>query len=85
MAKGVKEDKVICCKCDVSSRTDVLSLVDAAESSLGPVDILVNCAGVMFFTLMKNCNMDEWDRTIDVNIKGVTNGFGAVLPKFLER
>jgi NADP-dependent 3-hydroxy acid dehydrogenase YdfG len=39
----------------------------------------------MYFTLMKNCNMDEWDRTIDTNIKGVTNGFGAVLPLFLSR
>mmetsp|Transcript_14869 Transcript_14869/g.30588 ORF Transcript_14869/g.30588 Transcript_14869/m.30588 type:complete len:259 (+) Transcript_14869:77-853(+) len=85
IAKGVSESKIICHKTDVASRESVASLVAAAESQLGPVDILVNCAGVMYFTMMKNCNMDEWERTIDVNVKGVTNGFGAVLPSFVER
>ncbi|GMI20794.1 hypothetical protein TrRE_jg9950 [Triparma retinervis] len=85
VAKGVSPDKIICCKTDVAVRQSVIDLITSAESSLGPVDILVNCAGVMYFTLMKNCNMDEWDRTIDTNIKGVTNGFGAVLPGFLQR
>ncbi|GMI30380.1 hypothetical protein TrCOL_g10468 [Triparma columacea] len=85
VAKGVSSSKIICCKTDVAVRQSVLDLVSLTESSLGPIDILVNCAGVMYFTLMKNCNMDEWDRTIDTNIKGVTNGFGAVLPLFLSR
>jgi NADP-dependent 3-hydroxy acid dehydrogenase YdfG len=77
--------KVVCVATDVSVRSQVQGLVDTAESELGPVTIMVNCAGVMYFTLMKNCVMDEWDKTIDINIKGVTNGFGSILPKFLER
>eukprot|EP00656_Telonema_subtile_P013784 TRINITY_DN17003_c0_g1_i2.p1 TRINITY_DN17003_c0_g1~~TRINITY_DN17003_c0_g1_i2.p1 ORF type:complete len:260 (-),score=94.48 TRINITY_DN17003_c0_g1_i2:288-1067(-) len=70
---------------DVSKRADVLQLVSQTESELGPVDIMVNNAGVMFFTCMKNCNMDQWEQTIDVNCKGVVNGIGACLPGMLER
>ena len=39
----------------------------------------------MYFTLMKNCNEDQWEQTIDVNCKGCVNGIGAALPGFLER
>ena len=39
------------------------------ESQLGPVDILVNAAGIMFYTLMKNVHEDEWERQVDVNCK----------------
>ena len=46
---------------------------------------MINCAGVMYFTLMKNCNLTEWAQTINVNCLGVTNGFAACLPHFLER
>ena len=84
VAAGVPPENLLCVPTDVSVRSSVQSLVSAAEDSLGPVDVMVNCAGVMYFTLMKNANMDEWDSTIDVNIKGVTNGFGCIIPKFLE-
>ena len=47
----------------------VQELVQQTEMALGPVDILVNCAGVMYYTLMKNIHQDEWDRTIDINCK----------------
>ena len=47
---------------DVTSRDSVKELVAAAESELGPVDVLVNNAGVMYFTLMKNAEQDDWDR-----------------------
>lgn len=42
-------------------------------------------AGVMPFELLKNVNQDSWDRTIDINCKGVLNGIASVLPKMLER
>lgn len=42
-------------------------------------------AGLMKFTLMKNVREDEWEQQIDVNIKGVMNGIGAVLPGMLDR
>ena len=44
-------------------------MVQQTEMALGPVDILVNSAGVMYYTLMKNIHQDEWDKTIDVNCK----------------
>ena len=70
---------------DVTKRDDVKRLVATAEEALGPVDIMVNNAGCMYFTMMRNVHEDEWERTVDVNIKGVLNGVGAVLPGMLER
>ena len=70
---------------DVTNRDQVDSLVARAEEELGAVEILVNCAGVMYYTLMKNGREQEWEQTIDVNCKGVLNCVGAVLPGMLER
>ena len=70
---------------DVTDRAQVRDLISLAEDDLGPVDALVNCAGVMFYTLMKNGREDEWARTVEVNCKGALNCVGAVLPGMLER
>jgi NADP-dependent 3-hydroxy acid dehydrogenase YdfG len=70
---------------DVTDREQVRSLVARAEEELGPVEILVNCAGVMYYTLMENRREEEWERTVEVNCKGALNCVGAVLPGMLER
>ncbi len=70
---------------DVTDRGRVRSLVARAEEELGPVDILVNCAGVMYYTLIKNLREEEWERTVEVNCKGALNCVAAVLPGMLER
>ncbi len=70
---------------DVTDREQVKSLVTRAQEELGPVEILVNCAGVMYYTLMKNLREEEWVRTVEVNCKGALNCVGAVLPGMLER
>jgi NADP-dependent 3-hydroxy acid dehydrogenase YdfG len=70
---------------DVTDRRQVKSLVARTEEDLGPVDILVNCAGLMYFTLMKNRHEDDWERTVDVNCKGALNCIGAVLQGMLDR
>lgn len=70
---------------DVTDRGAVGELMERAEEELGPVDVLVNCAGVMYFTLMKNLREDEWDRTVDVLCKGALNCVGAVLGGMLDR
>ena len=44
-------------------------MVKKTESELGPVDIVVNNAGVFYYTLMKNVHEDEWEQMIDVNCK----------------
>jgi NADP-dependent 3-hydroxy acid dehydrogenase YdfG len=70
---------------DVTDREQVGSLVARAEEVLGPVQVLVNCAGVMYYSLMKNLREEEWERTVEVNCKGALNCVGAVLPGMLER
>jgi NADP-dependent 3-hydroxy acid dehydrogenase YdfG len=70
---------------DVTECGQVRSLVARAEEELGPVEILVNCAGVMYYTLMKNIREEEWERTVEVNCKGALNCVGAVLSGMLER
>lgn len=70
---------------DVSDREQLKNLVALAEDELGPVDILVNCAGVMYYTLMKNLREDEWEQTVDVLCKGMLNCVGAVLGGMLDR
>jgi NADP-dependent 3-hydroxy acid dehydrogenase YdfG len=70
---------------DVTDREQVRSLVARAEDELGPVEILINCAGVMYYSLMKNQRAEEWERTVEVNCKGALNCVGAVLSGMLER
>ena len=79
------EVKSLVAATDVTDRGQVQSLVARAEEELGPVEILVNCAGVMFYTLMKNLYEDDWERTVEVNCKGALNCVGAVLPGMLAR
>ena len=72
--------------CDVVKRDEVNELVRFAEKQYEkPVDVLINNAGVMPLSFLKNLHQDEWDRMIDVNIKGVLNGIAAVLPSMRER
>ena len=49
----------------------MLEVVHQTQEMFGPLDVLVCCAGVMYFTLMKNLHVDEWERTVDVNCKVV--------------
>jgi NADP-dependent 3-hydroxy acid dehydrogenase YdfG len=70
---------------DITDRPQVKSLVARTEEELGPVDILVNCAGVMYYTLMRNSHEDDWERTVDVLCKGMLNCVGAVLKGMLTR
>jgi NADP-dependent 3-hydroxy acid dehydrogenase YdfG len=52
---------------------------------LGPVDILISCAGVMYFALMANAQTDEWDRTVDVNCKGLLHCLSSTAPSMNSR
>ena len=69
---------------DVTSREDVEALASYALEKYGQIDVLFNNAGIMPFSYMKNNRVEEWDRMIDVNIKGVLHGVGAVLPQCLR-
>ncbi|KAF2716559.1 linear gramicidin synthetase subunit C [Polychaeton citri CBS 116435] len=81
----IREGKVITRQTDVTDRSQVEALVRDAEAELGPVDILVSCAGVMYFTLMANAKTEEWDRTVDVNCKGLLHCLSSTVPGMLSR
>ena len=67
-------------KLDVTRRDDSVAFVEAALAEYGRVDVIVNNAGVMPLSPMASLKVDEWDRMVDVNIKGVLYGIAAVLP-----
>ncbi|KAI1118395.1 enterobactin synthetase component F [Nemania sp. NC0429] len=77
--------KVLVHQTDVTSKSQVESLVSETERRLGPVDILVSCAGVMYYTMMANAQTDEWERTVDVNCKGLLHCLASVVPGMLAR
>ena len=66
---------------DVIRREDLVKAANLALAEFGSIDILINNAGIMPLSFMKNLHQDEWDQMIDVNIKGVLNGIAAVLPQ----
>lgn len=70
---------------DVSSREEMLALGQFAIDQYGQVDVMINNAGLMPLSTMGEMKIDEWDKMIDVNIKGVTYGIAAVLPHMRER
>jgi NADP-dependent 3-hydroxy acid dehydrogenase YdfG len=69
--------KALAVTTDVSHREQVKALVDAAVQTYGRVDVMINNAGLMPQAPLERLKVDEWDRMIDVNIKGVLYGIAA--------
>ena len=65
---------------DVTSRENVEDFVQFTEKTFGKVDVVVNNAGLMPLSPLEALKVDEWDRMVDVNIKGVLYGIAAGLP-----
>ena len=65
---------------DVTKRAEVEALIQGTVDSFGHVDVMVNNAGIMAIAPMAALKVEEWDRMIDVNLKGLLYGVAAVLP-----
>ncbi|PWJ40151.1 SDR family oxidoreductase [Sediminitomix flava] len=75
----------LCRKLDVTDRDAFKLVIKEAEDKFGPVDCLVNNAGLMQLSPFVAQNPTEWDNMIDVNVKGLLNGMHAVLESMYER
>jgi NADP-dependent 3-hydroxy acid dehydrogenase YdfG len=72
--------KAIAVATDVTQHDQVKRLADAAVQRFGRIDVMLNNAGLMPQAPLERLKIGEWDRMIDVNIKGVLYGIAAALP-----
>ncbi|KIH83769.1 SDR family oxidoreductase [Pseudomonas batumici] len=72
--------KALAVQTDVTDVEQVKWLVEAAVQAYGRIDVMINNAGLMPHSLLELGKVDDWNRTIDVNLKGVLYGIAAALP-----
>jgi NADP-dependent 3-hydroxy acid dehydrogenase YdfG len=72
--------KALAVTTDVTQYDQVKRLVDAAVQTYGRIDVIIDNAGLMPSSPLDRLRIDDWDRMIDVNIKGVLYGIAAALP-----
>jgi len=77
--------KAVAVKCDVSKGDDVKAMVDKALAEFGKIDILVNNAGIEAFHYTWEIPEDEWDKILDVDLKGAFLCCKYVLPHMIKQ
>ncbi len=77
--------KALALTTDVTQVAQVRALVEAAVETYGRIDVMINNAGLMPHSPLERLKIDDWNRTIDVNIKGVLYGIAAALPHMKAR
>lgn len=87
IAEDIKKDggQVLTVKTDVTNRQEVKDLVETAKKEFGQIDVLINNAGLMAIAPIAEDKVEEWDKMIDINVKGVLYGISAALPVFQEQ
>ena len=76
--------EAIAVRADVSDRDAVEAMVRTAQAELGPIELLVNNAGISYQGLFQDTSNEIWDRTLAVNLTGARNAAQAVLPHMLS-
>ena len=70
---------------DVTDKSQVEALAKTTKDAYGRIDVLVNNAGLMPLSPLAATKVDEWEKMVDVNIKGVLYNIAAVMPIMLEQ
>jgi len=79
-----QDGKISINQIDVTKREECAKLTNTAIDKYGKIDVLINNAGLMPLSFVKNLKIDEWDRMVDVNIKGELYSTEAVLPHMIS-
>lgn len=82
---AAKGSKALAQVTDVTKCEQVKALVDLAVERYGRIDVMINNAGLMPHSPMERLKVADWDRMIDVNLKGVMYGIGAALPHMIRQ
>ena len=79
-----KKENILGLKCDVSKHSEVKTLVNVSVKRFGSIDILVNNAGIVYYKSIINTTEEEWNKTIDTNLKGSFLFIKELLPYMIE-
>ncbi|KVU08814.1 oxidoreductase [Burkholderia ubonensis] len=85
LADEIGADRKAILETDITRCDAVRRLVDLAVVLHGHIDVMLNNAGLMPSSMLERLHVDEWDRMIDVNIKGVLYGIAAALPHMIAQ
>ncbi len=77
--------RALVCKCDVEKDEDILAAIRNTVKELGPIDILMNNAGIVSFEAVHELPDEVWDRTMQINAKAPFVAIREVLPSMIER
>lgn len=83
--EGLGLSNTLCMKVDVTDKKAFQNAINIATDKYGPVDLLVNNAGLMLLGQVDVQNADEWQAMYDVNVIGLLNGMQTVLPAMKKR